>query len=65
MNIRDVATINFVDPGSLQEGVAIVRTTGSHVLLCLSLRENGDVEAVLPFDIATVIAEALIKATQQ
>jgi hypothetical protein len=42
-----IATINFTDGDTGDEGVAIVRMAGDTVGLALSLKQNGDLEVFL------------------
>ena len=64
MTSINVATVEFVDPSSQQEGVVIVRIVDGRVALCLSLQTDGDVETVLSVEDASTIARALLKAAQ-
>jgi hypothetical protein len=44
---REIATLNMIDEDSGEGAVAIVRTIGESVALCLSLENHGDVEVVM------------------
>jgi hypothetical protein len=60
--MEHVASIHFTDPDSNDEALAIVRTTDSDVALALSVRNNGDLEVVLPIDACNELIAALQRA---
>jgi hypothetical protein len=57
-----IANISFVDLESQDEGHAIVRATPNQVALCLTLRTDGDLEVVMPAEVARQLSEALSEA---
>jgi hypothetical protein len=57
------ATITFGE--GREEGLAIVRRVGASVAVCLSLRANGDTEAVLDIQSARELADAIRAATDR
>jgi hypothetical protein len=67
MTTNEIATLNMIDEDSGEEAVAIVRTVGGAIALCLSLESNGDVEVVMkPRDCERLLAalrEAVSAAT--
>ncbi|HEX4141915.1 MAG TPA: hypothetical protein VHY91_00055 [Pirellulales bacterium] len=54
---REIATITF-GQGS-EAGIAIVRQIGARVAVTLSLRHDGDTEAILGLDSARELLEAI------
>jgi hypothetical protein len=64
MNSNEVASMKFFDIGTSQEGIAIVRRVDGNVALCISLQEDGDLETHLPLEVARLLGETLLKATQ-
>lgn len=52
-------TITFYDYGEGQSGVAVVRQFEDKVAICLSLEEDGDVEALLDREAVEKIIEAM------
>ena len=46
MNLASVDTITFVDLGSGDNALAIVRASPGQIAFCISLAGNGDVEVV-------------------
>jgi hypothetical protein len=56
------ATIQFTDRASHDEALAIVRATDSAVALALSVRNDGDLEVVLPIDACNELIAALQRA---
>jgi len=60
--MTEAATITFRDVSTEDEGVAIVRYDTNSVALCLSLKEDGDVEVVMTKVDARKLAAALTKA---
>ena len=65
MESLNVATIQFTDVVSGDAGVAIVRLTDRAVGLCLSLKQDGDVEVFLSNSDASHLVAALNAAIQQ
>ena len=53
------STIKFHDHGENQEGFIVIRNFDDKVAICLSLQENGDVEALIGKDVVHEIIEAL------
>ena len=62
--MKQIATIQFKDAGSNQDAVAIVRAEEGHIALCLSLQNDGDVEALLEPLECQRLSEALQLAIQ-
>jgi hypothetical protein len=60
--MREAATITFLDAESSDEAVVIVRFDEKHVALCLSLKSDGDVEAVMRKEDAKRLLDALKRA---
>ena len=60
-----VQTRTFVEPGTSEQCVAIVRVAPGQVLLALSRRSDGDLELAMPPDEATLLAAALERAAGQ
>jgi hypothetical protein len=58
-DMENVATLRFTDIDSGDEGLAIVRADGGAVAVALSLRNDGDIELVLPVDAARQLRDAL------
>ena len=56
-------TFNFTDVQDGDEAVVILRAVSGSVGLTLSKRENGDVEILMPTDVASALADALHAAT--
>ena len=52
-------TIKFHDHGENQEGFMVIRRFDDRVAICLSLEENGDVEALVEKDVVRELMEAL------
>lgn len=52
-------TITFYDYGEGQRGVAVVRQFEDKVALCLSLEDDGDVEALLDKEAVEKLIEAM------
>jgi len=59
MNSNKDNTITFYDYGECQNGVAVVRKHEDKVVLCLSLENDGDVEAVLDRKAVERLIEAM------
>jgi hypothetical protein len=62
--MHDVATIRFTDLDSDDDAVAIVRASDHGVALAISLRDDGDIEVVLPADACDQLITALRQAQQ-
>ena len=45
--MKDVATLNFIDFGSKDEALIIIRATKDLVAIAFSLKEDGDIELML------------------
>ena len=45
--MKEVATLNFIDVGSQDEALIIIRATRDLVGVAFSLKEDGDVELML------------------
>lgn len=58
MDSREIASIR-INPDSPEEGLIVVRVVKSRVGLCLSLREDGDVELILKREECAALARAL------
>ncbi len=56
---KEIATIIFNDAETSDESVAIVKVLDNKIGLTLSQRANGDLETVLPVDIASQLLQAL------
>jgi hypothetical protein len=52
-------TINFIDEATHQEACIIVRMTTEGVAVCMSLRKNGDIEAIMKKEDAKKLVDAL------
>lgn len=63
--MKESTTITFLDAVSTEETVAIVRYDQSNVVLCLSLKSDGDMEVVMKIEDARKLLEALKKAVAQ
>ena len=63
--MKEAATITFREVESSDEAVIIVRYDEKSVALCLSLKSNGDLEAVMTKADAGKLTEALKKAMNQ
>ena len=57
----EATTVSFRDADSGEEATIIVRFDSEHVALCLSLRQNGDIEVVMSKDDARRLSGALQK----
>jgi hypothetical protein len=55
-------TITFRDHAENQEGFAIIRRFEGKVAICLSLEENGDVEALIEKEVVERLIESLKSA---
>jgi hypothetical protein len=62
-NDKNNSTIKFHDHGENQKGFIVVRRFEDKVAICLSLEENGDVEALVEKEVVSELLEALKKAT--
>lgn len=59
--MKVIDTIHFIDSDSGQEAMAIIRAGEGHIMLCLSLKEDGDIEVALP----PTECERLLRALRQ
>lgn len=57
--MKDIDTIRFIDGDTMKEALAIIRTDGNMVLLCLSHLSGGDIEVCVPKDAAKRLMNAL------
>ena len=62
MNLQEVVTIKFMDADSQEEALAIIRATEGQIALCLSIKQNGDVEAFFGPEEGKRLVEALQQA---
>ena len=60
--MKQAATISFRDLGSSEEALVIVRYDAEQVSLCLSLKNDGDLEVFMDKGSATKLIDALTKA---
>jgi len=56
-------TIEFIDGDSESEGSLVIRRVGKHIGLCISLKQDGDIEAFLEKDDVLRLVAALQKIT--
>ena len=56
---EDSTTITFRDHAENQEGFAVIRRFGDKVAICLSLEENGDVEALIEKEVVERLIDSL------
>lgn len=59
METREIATIAFIDSGSGEPAVAVVRQSDGCVAICLSIQRSGDLEVLLDRASAQKLAEAI------
>ena len=45
--MKEVATLNFIDVGSQDEALIIIRATRDLIAVAFSLKEDGDIELML------------------
>jgi hypothetical protein len=57
--LQEIATLEFRDLDSGDEGVAIVRAGSGRIALALSLRHDGDIETILSPPECAAVIEAL------
>jgi hypothetical protein len=62
--MQDVARIGFTDLDADDDAVAIVRVSDHGVALAISLRDDGDVEVVLPAEECNQVIPALRRALE-
>jgi len=60
---EDSTIIKFYDHGEKQNGFFVVRKFDDKVAICLSLEENGDVEALIENEVVSKLLEALKTAS--
>ena len=58
-NDENSTTIRFRDHAENQEGFAVIRRFGDKVAICLSLEEDGDVEALIEKEVIERLIESL------
>lgn len=58
-NMKEVATISFVDGNTKDEALAIIHADGDRRVLCLSHKSGGDIEVCMTKDEAKLVIEAL------
>jgi len=63
MSLQPIATVDFVDRETADDGFAIVRASKDVVALTISLRANGDIEVFLGAADCQSLAEALFSAS--
>lgn len=56
------ATLTFVDLAGSDEATIVIRPAKDGIALAVSLKSNGDIEAVMPRTTAQELARALAKA---
>ena len=62
-NAREIATLEFRDVESDEDGVIVIRVGGGSVGLAISLRTDGDIEVFLSPAQAVAVAEKLREAS--
>lgn len=62
MEIRNIDTIEFEDHGEGGRGVLIVRQCGEQIALCVSLKQNGDIETLLDREVVERLIDSLAKS---
>lgn len=62
MTDNNSTTILFRDHADNQEGFVIIRKFGDKVAICVSLKENGDVEALIEKEVVERLIESLKSA---
>jgi hypothetical protein len=62
--MRDVATLKFSDVSTGGESLAIIRAAGGVIGLCLSSRDDGDLEVFLAPDSTRELITALQTALE-
>jgi hypothetical protein len=62
--MRDVATLRFSGPTTGGESLAIIRAAGGAIGLCLSSRDDGDLEVFLAPDSTRELIVALQTALE-
>ena len=62
--MKEIATLRFDDVEGQGTGVVIIRAAPGSIGLCVSLRENGDVECFVSSELAGQLVEALRAAAE-
>lgn len=62
MEIKNIDTIKFEERGDGGQGMMIVRQCDSQVSFCISLEDNGDIEALIDKEVAERLIKALSEA---
>jgi hypothetical protein len=62
--MKTATTIKFINAESNDEGLIILRYNEALVMLCLSLKSNGDIEVAITKDHAKRLLEALKEAVE-
>jgi hypothetical protein len=65
METREIATIAFIDSGSGEPAIAVVRQSDGCVALCLSIQRSGDLEVLLDRASAQKLAEAIKEGVER
>ena len=60
--MREIVTIKFNDADSGEEALAIIRAIEGQIALCLSLKQNGDIEVFFGSEEGERLMEALRQA---
>lgn len=47
MEMKQIATIDFTDAGSGDEGILLLRAAREQIAMCVSLKTDGDLEVLL------------------
>jgi hypothetical protein len=64
MSEREIATVEFTDLESGDDGLAMVRVQTGQVILSLTLKANGDLLIAMPPDRCKALVEALQRAIE-
>jgi hypothetical protein len=62
MDTKQITTIQFKDIDSNDEALIIVRASENYITLCVSKREDGDIEVVFQTEEGKKLLEALRQA---
>jgi len=60
--MKNIATIEFHDPGTQDEAVILLRADAGCVSLGVSLKSDGDIEVVMPLEKAQTLIQSLQEA---